>query len=403
MFETIRNKNYDFTKEKYSTHFPNFHNYPATMLPQIGIEIFKELKIKKGAMLDPYCGTGSSMVAGLVSGLSEFYGNDINPLAILIAKSKYSNFSEKKLIRYKNNILEAIYERHDQLDFPKITNLEFWYSKRVARDLATIRSVIFDEVKEEKYRCIFLVPFSRVSRETSYTRNSEFKLYRMNEEKIKKFKPDVFEQYEKYLNKVLEAYLVHYKPLLKKRKFNFINDSFSSGKKFYDVVLTSPPYGDSRTTVAYGQFSTLSNEWLGIKNARKIDRMLMGGIKSDTIYDKGVIKKYLKKIEKEDVRRSLEVSAFYIDLQHSISNISKNIKSKGYSIYIVGNRTVKSVKLPTDKFIAEQFCNNGFDHLFTYERNISSKAMPSKNSPTNVAGKSKATMHKEYIVVCQNK
>ena len=47
--------------------------------------------------------------------------------------------------------------------------------------------------------------------------------------------------------------------------------------KSVDLVVTSPPYGDSHTTVAYGQFSRLSNEWLGHENAVHIDRNLMGG------------------------------------------------------------------------------------------------------------------------------
>jgi DNA modification methylase len=38
-----------------------------------------------------------------------------------------------------------------------------------------------------------------------------------------------------------------------------------------DLIVTSPPYGDSKTTVAYGQFSRLANQWLGIRNANKID------------------------------------------------------------------------------------------------------------------------------------
>lgn len=29
----------------------------------------------------------------------------------------------------------------------------------------------------------------------------------------------------------------------------------------FDIVLTSPPYGDSGTTVAYGQYSSLALEW----------------------------------------------------------------------------------------------------------------------------------------------
>ena len=45
----------------------------------------------------------------------------------------------------------------------------------------------------------------------------------------------------------------------------------------FDCILTSPPYGDSKTTCAYGQFSTFTNEWLGMKEARKLDSFLMGG------------------------------------------------------------------------------------------------------------------------------
>lgn len=43
----------------------------------------------------------------------------------------------------------------------------------------------------------------------------------------------------------------------------------------FDLVLTSPPYGDSRTTVAYGQFSRLSLRWLGIDEY--VDRTSLGG------------------------------------------------------------------------------------------------------------------------------
>ena len=35
-----------------------------------------------------------------------------------------------------------------------------------------------------------------------------------------------------------------------------------------DCIITSPPYGDSRTTVAYGQFSRLSAQWADILTIR---------------------------------------------------------------------------------------------------------------------------------------
>ena len=48
-----------------------------------------------------------------------------------------------------------------------------------------------------------------------------------------------------------------------------------------NIVVTSPPYGDSGTTVAYAQFSWLTNVWLGLDKQAPgaLDRSLMGGRK----------------------------------------------------------------------------------------------------------------------------
>ena len=110
----------------------------------------------------------------------------------------------------------------------------------------------------------------------------------------------------------------------------------------------------------------------------------------------------IQKIHKADKKRALEVSSFYFDLQKSINSVAKNINKNDVVIYVVRNRTVKNVALPTDQFIAETFENNGFKHKVIYERTLSNKAMPSRNSPTNIAGKTANTILYEYIVVCKN-
>lgn len=224
----------------------------------------------------------------------------------------------------------------------------------------------------------------------------------MKSEDILNFNPDVVGVYFKKLEDTLFNYINFYFPKLEKDVSVDIQYSkFQPTKNYFDVVLTSPPYGDSRTTVAYGQFSTLSNEWIGIDYARKIDEMLMGGTKAKTNISKGIIADYISQINKEDNKRALEVSSFYNDLDSSIKKVADSIPKGGKSIYVVGNRTVKNIQLPTDQFIAEKFEENGFKHLTTYQRLLSSKAMPSKNSPTNKIGKTVNTMLYEYIVVCE--
>ena len=193
MYSTQTNKSYDFRGENHSSLFPNLHKYPATMLPQIGISLFKELKINKGALLDPYCGTGSSFLAGLVSGMTEFYGFDLNPLATLIAKARYTKINRERFLRYKDSVIEAIAIGFEELEEPNVTNLNFWFSDQVIKDLNTIKHSILNEVDDNKYQNIFWVAFSETVRHVSYTRNNEFKLYRMEEEKRKAFNPKVFE------------------------------------------------------------------------------------------------------------------------------------------------------------------------------------------------------------------
>lgn len=127
----------------------------------------------------------------------------------------------------------------------------------------------------------------------------------------------------------------------------------------------------------------------------------MGGTTVKDLYSKGIMKNYICEIAKKSKKRALEVSSFYFDLEKSIKFVAKSINRKGKAIYVVGNRCVKDIQLPTDQFVAEQFEYNGFKHCTTYERLLGNKSMPLKNSPTNIAGQRKGTMTKEYIVVCE--
>ena len=108
-----------------------------------------------------------------------------------------------------------------------------------------------------------------------------------------------------------------------------------------------------------------------------------------------------EKIRLVDEKRAEEVSAFYIDLQRSIRSIAEACSPHATICYVVGNRCVKGVRLPTDEFVVDTFRQHGFLHKTTIVRNIPNKRMPKKNSPSNIAGETSTTMQEENIVVCQ--
>lgn len=107
-----------------------------------------------------------------------------------------------------------------------------------------------------------------------------------------------------------------------------------------DLVITSPPYGDSRTTVAYGQFSRLSLQWLDLdyttqQEISSIDKNLLGGkpyihkeqwsfLQSKTLVSA------LNKIAEKDAFRADDVFSFYVDLDKCLYAIAKKMKKDTY-------------------------------------------------------------------------
>ena len=179
-----------------------------------------------------------------------------------------------------------------------------------------------------------------------------------------------------------------------------------------DLVITSPPYGDSRTTVAYGEYSRLSLQWLGLydlseKEIMGIDTTLMGGKKFRNGFEYSIPSKTLRasldKIKDLDLERAGDVYSFYLDLEHAIAAIASKSRSGGYQFWVVGNRTVKGELLLTDKIIAEIAREYGIDYVYTIDRNIVNKVMPSLNSPTNEPGQKSETMTNEHIVILRKK
>jgi 16S rRNA G966 N2-methylase RsmD len=405
-YQVVRNIKYDYAGENQSRLYPQLHRYPAAMPAQLGADILKEFNAK-GILLDPYCGSGSSFASALECGIEKMFGFDINPLAVLISRVKFTKISKDRLEKertiFRNNVFEFLKneDNFEVLTPPPITNIDFWFSKNVVCNLSILKFFI-DKIKDKNIRNFFLIPFSAAIRECSYTRNNEFKLYRMKEEDIVDFNPDIIGIYFKKLRETCFYYVNFYLPKLKGApEISIERSAFKGRENFFDVVLTSPPYGDSKTTVAYGQFSSFSNEWLGFDYARKLDSMMMGGSRAKQIIKDGIIADYIDMIEKKDMKRALEISSFYSDLSDSIKHVARSVQKGAKAIYIVGNRTVKEIVLPTDQFIAEQFEKNGFKHIITYKRALSNKVMPSKNSPTNEAGKKVSTMLEEYITVCE--
>lgn len=138
-----------------------------------------------------------------------------------------------------------------------------------------------------------------------------------------------------------------------------------------------------------------------------IDRSLMGGKKYRNGFECALqsrtLRASLEKIKEADMERAGDVYSFYEDLDSSIRAVSQKTRSGGYQFWVVGNRTVKNELLKTDVIIAEFASMYDLDYVYTVDRNISNKVMPSRNSPTNEQGKTVTTMTNEHIVILRKR
>ena len=414
----FKDESWDFRTSftKYSNH--GFHTYPAMMIPQIAERLIRTYGKNAKVLLDPFMGSGTALLeATLHNNFKKAYGIDINPLALLISKVKTTPIDHKLLWNNYHSLTGNIKEDKKSINFkqkeiknPNFFNIEFWFKPQVITDLAIIKDNI-NQIKDNDIKNFFLVAFSETVRNVSNTRNREYKLYRMNEKMLKKHKPDAINEFKEKLKKNIgnmEEYHKEHNPTC---KVDILAEDTryktSIPSNSVDLIVTSPPYGDSRTTVAYGQFSRLSLQWLGYDKSAviNIDKVSLGGIPTKDLANRlgsPILKKTLQKITEQDPRRARDVLSFYVDFDKCVKELHRVTKKGAFLCFVVGNRTVKGVQIPTDEIILELFqAKNHYKHHNTFVRNIPHKRMPKLNSPTNITGNHAVTMNEEWIVIIE--
>ncbi len=451
---------WDFRDDDTKEYTHGIHNYPAMMVCPISRNIIRLVREIQPihALLDPFAGSGTVLVEGMINGIEKVAGNDINPLALLLSKVKTTPIAYEKLnkeiagllkriesVRIRNsdalNDVDSYITDVFQLDLtgkkgwgdeahtflrqycdakkvdiiiPEFKNMGYWFRPRVILELAIIKAEI-ERIKNKDIRDFIFVAMSETIRFVSNRRNGEFKMFRMTAAKVQEFNPDVYDEFSKILSRnasKMKDFCEALDNTSIKTAVSVFNNNVCSLSDVpddtYDLIITSPPYGDSRTTVAYGEYSRLSLQWINLfelseKEIMGVDKSLMGGKKYrngfEFVLSSETLRASLDVIKDADIERAGDVYSFYADLDAALCSIARKTKSGGYQFWVVGNRTVKNELLQTDVIITELAPQYGLVPVYTVDRNIPNKVMPSLNSPTNITGAKGSTMTMEHIVI----
>lgn len=451
---------WDFKDDDTKEYTHGIHNYPAMMVCPISrniIRIMKEIR-PVNSLLDPFAGSGTVLVEGMIAGLEKVAGSDINPLALMLSRAKTTRLDAARLRTVVETLVSEIEAARTRFDFiiegvdgyiidvlgldvtskkgwgddapkylrrfceengaaieiPDFKNIGYWFKPRVILELSIIKTAI-KTIKDPAIRDYIFIAFSEVIRFVSNRRNGEFKMFRMPPDKVAKFSPAVFDEFKKILYRNIDK-MDDFVAALDRHEtasnIHIYNNNACTLQDVpddtFDLVITSPPYGDSRTTVAYGEFSRLSLQWIDLfdlteKEIMGVDKSLMGGKKYRNGFEFTInsptLRSSLEKIMAVDMERAGDVYSFYEDLDAVIKSVAAKTKQGGYQFWVVGNRTVKNELLLTDVIISEIAAGYGLTTVYTVDRNIPNKVMPARNSPSNVVGNTNTTMTMEHIVI----
>ena len=333
--------NLDYEGEnKYASFFSsngNLHTYPAKAVPEMVSDLIKKISsiYPIESILDPFVGSGTTALEAKYLGL-DFWGSDLNPLAVLLTKTKSltienTNYTKKRLKDFLQQIEES-YNSSSLVPVVHFESIDYWFKKQNIHELEYIKCKIESFLKtsqkknREMYALILLTAFSTTIRKVSLTRNGEFKLYRMSPNDIEKFSINAIETFVQSVNNLLDMLVVANNSyenntlcnvyVKNAKSLDYLDDGS------IDLVITSPPYGDSKTTVAYGEFSKLSILWMKdlmgkyagiVATEANCDEILLGGKKSDW------------EIEDEGFYSSNQLQELLVEIDNQIVNTQKQL------------------------------------------------------------------------------
>jgi hypothetical protein len=406
-------------------HSHGYFQYPAMMVPEMISDLISsiiEVKPSTKSICDPYAGSGTVLTEAMLQEC-DFLARDVNPLAILLCKVKRGPFMPGSMSEKARELQARIKaDRKDRVDVA-FKGRDKWFTAEAALELSKIRRAIQLE-RSIWARRFFWVVLAETVRTSSNSRTSTFKLHIRSEADRASRKVNPVDTFNEVLIGNLTSLATLTNELVEKGQLNHghykgsvlveLRDARSKhpcDDKLYDLLVTSPPYGDNVTTVPYGQHAYLPLQWIDLsdidqkitadclKSTHEIDARSLGGSRRDAIKDTAALRELspsfaatIKVLEREPIDRRGRVAAFIRDLNSSLDPILGLLKRNAYLIWTVGNRQVAKKPVPLDAILSELLASKGVVAVANFNRDIPTKRMAVKNSITD-------TMDREAVLV----
>ncbi|MGR8827533.1 site-specific DNA-methyltransferase [Leuconostoc citreum] len=343
--------------------------------------IISEYKIK-GPILDPFSGSGSSILAARLEGLTAV-GIDVNPIAVFVGRTENHSYNKNDILAIEKYLNDFEHIKQDDVHRSTNYNLaEKYFNFDILQTLLQLRDFIDQQITEKTLHDVFYLAWLSVIENVSNVkkegngvkhrnrvrRKNGYETIPLNQWENENFPSDKFSF---VLDKISSNVSMMLDDIKKMSYVSAPKAEFYQGNSIdivknisenFELTIFSPPYVNffdyfeiHKTELWLGQFVNSSQELRKLKQTGL--RSNAGASASKTIsYNNLSVEHIVRQLETKKLwsNRIPPVVAGYFDDMHALlQNIYNKTVDGGTVAIVIGNSAYAGILIPSDLLVAE--------------------------------------------------
>ncbi|MEW4286692.1 DNA methyltransferase [Priestia koreensis] len=323
----------------------------------------------EGIILDPFSGSGSTLLAASQLGNYSSIGFEVNPFSYFLTSVKLDNYSKDDIATFKTLYQKVLNDENTEAPLPELSISNQVFENEVREKIMTVKKNIMDlEAQQVNTKVINLLKLGWLSS------IEELSIYRKagNGLKKRKVKNPVTLSWEDVYFKLDHIYSMMHSDLADNQFAKFAdvyNDSCLNMDKYIQDdslvgVIFSPPYANCfdyteiyKLELWFGDFVKSYKDKKELRN-KSLRSHLNGNLKEDVdeFYTISELEEILEELKTKDLwdKKIPNMIRFYFhDMFRLIEKCFNSLKSDGFCNIIVSNSAYGGTVIPTDILFAK--------------------------------------------------
>lgn len=412
-FNVEINDDWSFEASRSVEHLTHgYHRYPAKFIPQIVKKLIETYTKKGDKIIDVFAGCGTTLVESKAHGRRSI-GVDINPVAQLITRAKIHPIAPNQLKDSFVDLLNQIQLYDDTVVYfqAKHPRIDYWFQVEEKNKIAYLYHHILN-IDHLEVKDFFLCALSNILKNCSKWLQTSTK---PQIDPVKKI-PDPFATFKSQVKKMEKKNKEFYEILIKERFLKtecIIKLADARNTKIRassaNAIISSPPYV---TSYEYADIHQLTGYWFNyISDITSFRRDFIGTFFSNNKNLETVVpiaKQIVEELQEINKKNAGEVANYFNDMMAVSDEMFRLLKPNGVVCLVVGNTTMKGVKIKSAEAFAQMLELKGFSIEDVIKRKIPFKLIPTIRDEksgkfTTLKSENKILVYPEEFIIIARK